>query len=424
MSVIVVGLNHRTAPVELRERVAVPSSRMVKALHDLSGREHLAEVVLLSTCNRTEIYARSTKFHSAVSDVLEFLSEQGSAPPEDFSEHLYTYYDDSAVSHLFGVAAGLDSMILGEGEILGQVRDAWQLAETEGASGQAMARVFRHAIVLGKRVRTETAIGRRALSISSAAVALAERTMFSLRGRSVLILGAGDVAEGLGRALVSAGVGEVVVANRTHARAVALAERLGGRAVPLGDLQDVLTTVDVLLTATDSTEVHVERADVEAVMERRGGVPLLIVDVAVPRDVDPGAASVPGVTLHDVDDLHQLTEAALDERRREVATVREIIGEELERFQADRAARQVAPLITSLRDHAESVRQAELTRFRSKLEALDPEARQIVDALTQGIVNKLLHEPTVRLKDTAGTARGELYSDALASLFNFSESEE
>ena len=424
MSVIVVGLNHRTAPVELRERVAVPSSRMVKALHDLSGREHLAEVVLLSTCNRTEIYARSTKFHSAVSDVLEFLSEQGSAPPEDFSEHLYTYYDDSAVSHLFGVAAGLDSMILGEGEILGQVRDAWQLAETEGASGQAMARVFRHAIVLGKRVRTETAIGRRALSISSAAVALAERTMFSLRGRSVLILGAGDVAEGLGRALVSAGVGEVVVANRTHARAVALAERLGGRAVPLGDLQDVLTTVDVLLTATDSTEVHVEQADVEAVMDRRNGVPLLIVDVAVPRDVDPGAASVPGVTLHDVDDLHQLTEAALDERRREVATVREIIGEELERFQADRAARQVAPLITSLRDHAESVRQAELTRFRSKLEALAPEARETVDALTQGIVNKLLHEPTVRLKDAAGSARGELYSDALASLFNFSESEE
>lgn len=424
MSVIVVGLNHRTAPVELRERVAVPSSRMVKALHDLSGREHLAEVVLLSTCNRTEIYARSTKFHSAVSDVLEFLSEQGSAPPEDFSEHLYTYYDDSAVSHLFGVAAGLDSMILGEGEILGQVRDAWQLAETEGASGQAMARVFRHAIVLGKRVRTETAIGRRALSISSAAVALAERTMFSLRGRSVLILGAGDVAEGLGRALVSAGVGEVVVANRTHARAVALAERLGGRAVPLGDLQDVLTTVDVLLTATDSTEVHVEQADVEAVMDRRNGVPLLIVDVAVPRDVDPGAASVPGVTLHDVDDLHQLTEAALDERRREVATVREIIGEELERFQAERAARAVAPLITSLRDHAESVRQAELIRFRSKLDALDPEARQTVDALTQGIVNKLLHEPTVRLKDAAGTARGELYSDALASLFDFSESEE
>ena len=424
MSVIVVGLNHRTAPVELRERVAVPSSRMVKALHDLSGREHLAEVVLLSTCNRTEIYARSTKFHSAVSDVLEFLSEQGSAPPEDFSEHLYTYYDDSAVSHLFGVAAGLDSMIVGEDEILGQVRSAWQLAEAEGASGQAMARVFRHAIELGKRVRTDTAIGRRALSVSSAAVALAERTMFSLRGRSVLILGAGDVAEGLGHALIAAGVGEVVVANRTHARAVGLAERLGGRAVPLGDLQDVLTSVDVLLTATDSTEVHVERADVEAVMERRGGVPLLIVDVAVPRDVDPGAAQIPGVTLHDVDDLHQLTEAAVDERRREVDTVREIIGEELERFQTDRAAREVAPLVTSLRDRAEEVRRSELLRFRTKLSALDEETRNTVDALTHGIINKLLHEPTVRLKEAAGTARGELYSDALASLFDIREPEE
>ena len=315
-------------------------------------------------------------------------------------------------------------MILGEGEILGQVRAAWQLADDEGASGQAMARVFRHAIELGKRVRTETAIGSGVLSISSAAVALAERTMFSLRGRSVLILGAGDVAEGLGRALVSAGVGEVVVANRTHARAIALAERLGGRAVPLGELPDVLTAVDVLLTATDSTEVHVERADVEAVMDRRDGTPLLIVDVAVPRDVDPGAAEVPGVTLHDVDDLLQLTEAALDERRREVATVREIIGEELERFQTDRAAREVAPLITSLRDRAETVRQSELARFRTKLEALDAESRQTIEALTNGIVNKLLHEPTVRLKEAAGTARGELFSDALASLFDISDTEE
>ena len=418
MSVIVVGLNHRSAPVELRERVAVPSSSLVKALHDLSSREHLAEVVLLSTCNRTEIYARSTKFHSAVSDVLDFLSEQGGAAPEDFSEHLYTYYDDGAVSHLFGVAAGLDSMILGEGEILGQVRDAWKRAEAEGASGSALARVFRQAIEVGKRARTETAIGRSALSVSSAAVALAERTMFSLRGRSVLILGAGEVAEGLGRALVAAGAGDVAVANRTHARAVRLAKDIGGRAVALGELPEVLTTVDVLLTATDSTEVHVERSDIEAVMERRAGVPLLVVDVAVPRDVDPGAADVPGVTLHDVDDLHQRTEAALDERRREVGTVRAIINEELERFQTDRAAREVAPVVVGLREWAESVRQGELDRFRAKLDGLDPESRNVVDALTQGIVNKLLHEPTVRLKEAAGTARGELYSDALSALFD------
>ncbi|HEY7439566.1 MAG TPA: glutamyl-tRNA reductase [Acidimicrobiia bacterium] len=421
MSLIVVGLNHRTAPVEMRERVAVPSSRMVKAVHDLALREHLAEVVLLSTCNRTEIYARCTKFHAAVSDALDFLAEQASATPDDFAEHLYTYYDDGAVAHLFGVAAGLDSMILGEGEILGQVRDAWQLAQDEGVSSQLMARVFRQAIEVGKRARTETTIGQRALSIASAAVALAEQKMFSLRGRSVLILGAGDVAQGFGRSLVSAGVGEVVVANRTHARAVDLAGRLGGRAVPLSELTEVLTTVDVLLTATDSSEIHVERDDIEAVMERRDGAPLLVVDIAVPRDVDPGAGSVAGVSLLDMDDLMSFTETSMHERRREIGRVQSIIMDELERFQTERTAREVAPVVTALRTRAESVRTAELARFRSKLDGLDPEQRDAVEALTQRIVNKLLHDPTVRLKDTAGTARGELYADALSALFDLPE---
>jgi glutamyl-tRNA reductase len=405
----------------MRERVAVPSSRMVKAVHDLALREHLAEVVLLSTCNRTEIYARCTKFHAAVSDVLDFLAEQASATPDDFTEHLYTYYDDGAVAHLFGVAAGLDSMILGEGEILGQVRDAWQLAQDEGVSSQLMARVFRQAIEVGKRARTETTIGQRALSIASAAVALAEQKMFSLRGRSVLILGAGDVAQGFGRSLVSAGVGEVVVANRTHARAVDLAGRIGGRPVPLSELPEVLATVDVLLTATDSSEIHVERDDIEAVMERRDGAPLLVVDVAVPRDVDPGAGSVEGVTLLDMDDLMSFTETSMHERRREVGRVQSIIMDELERFQTERTAREVAPVVTALRTRAETVRTAELARFRSKLDGLDPEQRDAVEALTQRIINKLLHEPTVRLKDTAGTARGELYADALSALFDLPE---
>ncbi len=418
MSVIVVGLNHRTAPVEMRERVAVPSSRQVKAVHDLAMREHLAEVVLLSTCNRIEIYARCTKFHAAVSDILEFLAEQASASPDDFSEHLYTYYDDGAVAHLFGVTAGLDSMIIGEGEILGQVRDAWQLAEQEHASGQLLNRVFRQALVVGKRARTETAIGRSALSIASAAVALAEQKMFSLRGRSVLVLGAGEVAQGLGRALLSAGVGEVVVANRTYARATDLASKVGGRPIHIGDLPEVLPTVDVLLTATDSSEVHIGRDDIEAVMERRDGSPLLVVDVAVPRDVDPGAGQVPGVTVLDMDDLKQFTDDSLNERRREVSRVQSIIMDELERFQTDRTARELTPIVTSLRQRAESIRTAELDRFRAKLSHLDPDARNAVEALTAGILNKMLHEPTVRLKDAAGTARGELYADALAALFD------
>lgn len=418
MSVIVVGLNHRSAPVEMRERVAVAQSRLPKALHDLASREHVAEVVVLSTCNRTEVYARCTKFHAAIFDVVGFLAEHANAEPDHLNEHLYTYYDDGAVAHLFGVAAGLDSMILGEGEILGQVRDAWQVAEREGSSGQLLARVFRHALEVGKRARSETGIGRRALSISSAAVALAEARMFSLRGRSVLVIGAGDVAQGMARALVTAGVGAVVVANRTYARAVDLAGRVGGRPVTLGDLPEVLATTDVLLTATDSTEVHVERADLEAVMAKRPNAPLLVVDVAVPRDVDPGAGDVGGVTLLDMDDLEAFTEQSRDRRRREVARVQRIIVEELERFQVERAAREVAPTVSALRTRAESIRRSELDRFRARLDALGPDARPVIEALTEGMINKLLHEPTVRLKDVAGTARGELYTDTLSALFD------
>jgi glutamyl-tRNA reductase len=419
--VIVVGLNHRSAPVQMLERVAVPSSQKAKAVQDLALREHLAEVVLLSTCNRTEIYARCTKFHAAVSDVLEFFAQRSSGDPDDFAEHLYTYYDDGAVAHLFGVAAGLDSMIIGEGEILGQVREAWNLAEQERTSGQLLTRVFRHAVEVGKRARTETAIGRKALSISSAAVALAEQELVALRERSVLILGAGDVAQGMARALSAAGVGDIVVANRTHARAVELAARVGGRAITLGETVDALADADVLLTSTDSTEVHVEGEDIEAVMERRDGRPLLVVDVAVPRDVDPAVREVEGVTLLDMDDLKRFTEASLHERRREVGKVQGIVIDELERYRLEGSAREVAPLVTALRDRAELIRSSELERFRARLANLDPQERRAVDALTKGILNKLLHDPTVQLKEAAGTARGELYADALASLFDLPE---
>jgi len=421
VSVIVVGLNHTTAPVEMRERVAVPASRMVKAVHDLATRNHLAEVVLLSTCNRTEVYVRCTKFHNAVSDVLDFLAEQASLEPDDFAEHLYTYYDDGAVAHLFRVAAGLDSMIVGEGEILGQVREAWRLAEAEGAAGPMLDRVFRHAIEAGKRARTETGIGRNTLSVSSAAVSLAERTLETLQGRSVLILGAGDVAQGMGRALAAAGVSDVAVANRTHARAVELAARVGGRPVTLPEVTDVLRGVDLLLTATDSTEVHIEREDIEAVMEARDGRPLVVVDCAVPRDVDPGAGRVEGVTLLDMDSLKAFTEASMHERRREVGKVQAILMEEIERFQLDRTMRTVAPLVAALRERGEDIRNNELARSANRLAGLSEDERAAVDALTRSIISKLLHEPTTRLKEAAGTARGELFADALAALFDLPE---
>lgn len=417
MSLVVVGLNHRTVPVEILERMAVPATELPKALHSLVQSENLAEVVVLSTCNRTEIYARSTRFHPAVQDVLDFLTSLSSSDPIDFAEHVYTYHDEAAVAHLFGVAAGVDSMIIGEGEILGQVREAWLIAEHEGTTGQMLSRVFRQAVKVGKRSRTETAIGRNAVSISSAAVAVAAERLGTLAGRTVLVLGAGDVGEGMAIALAGAGVGDVVVANRTPARAIALAKRVGGRSIGLEAVPAALEVADVLLASTAATDVLLARDEIEAVMRRRDGRALLVVDVAVPRDIDPGVGEIFGVTLLDIDDLRGFAEQSLAQRRQEVVNVRRVITDELERYRLERSVREIAPLITALRVRGEDVRLGELERFRSRLGALDPETREAIEALSKGIVNKLLHDPTVVVKDAAGTARGELYADALAALF-------
>ena len=415
MSLVVVGLNHRNAPVDLLERMAVPSRALPKALHALTAREHLAEVVLVSTCNRTEVYARTTLFHPGIDDVRHFLADTAGLDPDTLADLLYTFHDDAAVAHLFAVAAGLDSMIIGEHEILGQVREAWRIAEHEGTTGPLLSRTFRQAVEVGKRARTETEIGRHAVSVSSAAVTLAAERLGSLEGRRVLVLGAGEMGESMAIALAGAGVGEIVVANRTPSRGRALADRVGGRAVGLDDVPDVLVNADVLLSSTGADEILIERADMELVMQRRDGRALLVVDVAVPRDVDPGVAQVFGVTLLDIDALRALGEQSLQQRRAEIGRVREIITSELERYRIERSAREVAPLVTALRERVEEVRRAEIDRIASRLD--DPDARESLDAATRALVNKLLHEPTIRLKEAAGTARGELYADALAELF-------
>ena len=416
MSLVVVGLNHRNAPVELLERMSVPGRALPKALHALVAREHLAEAVLVSTCNRTEIYARATLFHPGVDDVRHFLADTAGLDPDSLADLLYTFHDDAAVAHLFAVAAGLDSMIIGEHEILGQVREAWRIAEHEGTTGPLLSRTFRQAIEVGKRARTETGIGRHAVSVPSAAVALAAERLGSLEGRRVLVLGAGEVGESMAVALSGAGVGEIVVANRTPSRGQALADRVGGRAVGLDEVPDTLVTTDVLLSSTGADQILIERADIEDVMKRRDGRALLVVDVAVPRDVDPGVAQVFGVTLLDIDALRALGEQSLQHRRAEIGKVREIISAELVRYRIDRSAREVAPLIAALRESTEEIRLAEVERQVAKLGG-DAATRAAVDAATRAVMNKMLHEPTVRLKEAVGTARGELYADALAELF-------
>jgi glutamyl-tRNA reductase len=423
VSLIVVGLNHRTAPVTLLERMTVPEELLTKVLHDLVAREHLLEVVVLSTCNRIEVYARCTHFHPAVGDVSAFLADYSGASPDDFADLLYTYYDDAAVAHLFAVAAGLDSMIVGESEILGQVREAWQAAVREGTAPQ-LAGLFRHAVESGKRVRTETGIGRHPVSIPSAAVSVAAEHLGTFEGAKVLVIGAGQMATGLASTLRARGVEKVWIANRTLERAQEAAARIGAEAIPLSEIADTLVGADVMLSSTASPQVLIERATVEMVMACRGGKPLLVVDVALPRDIDPGVREINDVTLLDLDDLKDYARRSAEKRRGEIGKVREILAAEIDRYRADRSSREVAPLVTALHDLGEDVRVREIDRFRAKLEQLDPDQRAVVEALTQGIVNKLLHEPTVRVKDAAGTPRGEFYADALAALFDLPSSED
>jgi glutamyl-tRNA reductase len=314
---VVIGLNHRTAPLDLLERMSIDESRLAKALADLTDRPHVTEAVILSTCNRTEVYAFVEKFHGAYQDVREFLSAITYQPPELFADHLYTQYEEETVRHLFRVASGLDSAVVGENEVLGQVRRAWEASQAEHAAGPVLAPLFRHAVETGKRARTETTISRHIASVSQAAVAMARERLGSLEGTSVLVLGAGEMGDGLVRSLHDDGVGSIAVANRTWDNAVELAARVNATAVPLTELPSALTDVDLLVTSTGAAALMVEANELSALMRRRKGRPLLIVDIAVPRDVDPAASAIEGITLLDMDDLRTFADAGIRERQRE-----------------------------------------------------------------------------------------------------------
>ncbi len=418
MPVVVIGLNHRTVPLELLERVSVSSDRLPKVLHDLCSRPNVSEAVVLSTCNRTEVYAVAERFHGAYQDVRDVLSELSHLAPEDFSHHLYSAFDDEAVAHLFSVASGLESAVLGETEILGQVKAAWEHAKAEGAARTTCNRLFRHALEVGKRARTDTAISRHTTSVSQAAVAMAVDQLGSLDGRSVLVVGAGEMGEGMALGLRDRGAADVMVANRTSSRAAELARRVGGKTIALVDVPEALVTADVLLTSTGSSHVLFTADDLAGVMAERGGRPLLVVDIAVPRDVDGAAAVVPGITLLDLDDLREFAARGVAGRQSETAEVRRIVADEVDRYLDEATARTVAPLVAELRERAEAVRASEVERLAGRLSGASEREREAVEAITRGVLAKLLHEPTVRLKEAAGTPRGERYAEALRELFD------
>ena len=398
--IVVVGLNHETAPVAVREAMAFPKDQLGLALERAKHDAGLAEVMILSTCNRVEVYGRSEK--NPARAVADFLARYHGRDPQEIEKHLYLLEGEQAVRHAFRVAASLDSMVLGEPQILGQVKDAYEAAERAGSLGSVLNGLRTRSIAAAKRARSETAIGRNAVSLSHVAVELATKIFGALHARSVLLVGAGKMSELAARQMVRRGARASVLGGRTFEKAEQLATSLGGRAAPFEALRAELGRADIVISGTGAPGVVVLREDVEAAQAARHGRPLFLIDIAVPRDIAEDAGKVKGVFLYDIDDLQKVATANLRERKKESAAAETIVEQEVREFLEWRRSLEVVPLLVELRKRADEIRRAEIEKARRRLGPLTPEQESALDAATTAIVNKLLHAPTVRLKELAG----------------------
>ena len=417
MTVIAIGLNHRSAPLGVLEQMTLSADDVPKALAEIVSSPVVNEAVLLSTCNRTEVYVHAERFHDAYRDVREALAVMVGLDSSAFVDHLYVHFDGDAIDHLFAVSAGLDSAVLGEHEILGQIRGAWDRARIEGISGPLLNPVFEHAVTAGKRVRTETAIGRRTASISHAAVSLVTERLGDLTGKRVLLVGAGEVGAGVAGALAKTGAAEVTVTNRTASRADDVAAPIGAAVVPFASLAEAVATSDVIVTATGAAGVVLHADMIKAAIEgsdRR----LLILDLAVPRDVDAAVIAFDRVDLLVLSDLQAFANRGLEERQKEVAAARSVMEDQIEQFRRSASAVEVDPLLGRLHRWADSIRHDEIERFDKHLGDLTPEQAEAVDALTKAVVKKLLHPPSSRLKDAGGSRRGDRLVESVRELFD------
>jgi glutamyl-tRNA reductase len=419
MNLVLVGTSHHRAPVELREQIFVSAADNRELVERLAGDD--AEAVVLSTCNRTELYLVDADEEAARARAFAELTALAGLSESEIAPALYTLTDDATALHAFRVAAGLDSLIPGEAQILGQVRGAYELAREARTAGPVLHRLFRQALRVGRRVRSETAIGENPASISSAAAELAERVFGSLEGRRILILGAGKMSDLATVNLISRGVESVFVANRSPERAERLASRFGGRAVGLDQVEAELERADVVVASTSARGFVLSADQVARAMAKRRGRPIFFVDIAVPRDIDPSVNEIEGCYLYDVDDLERVVEESVAGRREEAVRAEAIVSEEAQRFRDWQLSLDVVPAIASLRALAESIREDELARAEGRLGSLSPSQRQAVESLTAQIVNKLLHPPTVRMKEAAAAADGVLYADAIRHLFALEE---
>ncbi len=425
MHLFLLGVSHRTAPVDLRERLDFSSRDLGSAVEALAARPSATESVVLSTCNRSEMYVASSDPAKAREELVAFLSEYHQLPPETFLPHLFVKEDAAAAGHLFRVAAGLDSLVVGEPQILGQVKDAFQAASERRCAGPLLQKLFNWSFNVGKRVRTETALGEGAVSVSYAAVALAKKIFGRLQGRRVLVVGAGEISTLTAQHLRAQGVGQMVITSRTLANAQTLADTVAGHAVPWEQMTTELRRADIVITATGSQRPIILRQHLEdEAGQRRRTEPIFIIDIAVPRDVDPGVAAIEQVFLYNVDDLQSIVHENLSRRAAEIDRAERIVAEELARFGSWRRSRGAIPTVVALRQRFEAIRRAELQRLDGKLAGLPPDARARVDEITRLLVEKLLLEPTEQLKALPDEETQAAYTEAVNRLFRLRADEE
>jgi len=417
-SFVMVGASHHDAPLDLLEQLAVRPADLDAALTRLASCPDIDGVVILSTCNRTELYASCRRFHAGTEALVAFLADRAGLPADELIPHLRVLHDDTVLTHLFRVAAGVESMVIGEAEILGQLQRALAAAQSAGTACALLSRAFGHATRVGRRARADTGIGRETYSLPALAVKLALRQFETLAECRALVLGAGEMGSTVARVLAKEGTGHITILGRGTERAAAVAAEVGAEALGADRLAEALRTADLVVTATSSSQRVLRRELCAAALADRPQRPLLIVDLGLPHDVDPDVATVDAVTLIDLADLRAAAADSLSARRSHLPEVERIVADEVQRFLRDTAARDVAPLVSALRCHVEEVRRAELRRWQTRFGPLDENALSLVEAVTAGVVAKLLHGPTVRLKESADDAQAQLYRDALTALFD------
>ncbi|HZW36120.1 MAG TPA: glutamyl-tRNA reductase [Candidatus Deferrimicrobiaceae bacterium] len=420
-SIVIVGLNHRTAPVEVRERLAFPADTIGNALRGLVEREEIAEGIILSTCNRVEVCVLASEAYKGTAAVRQFLSAYHGIPGGELDGYLYHHEGEEAVKHLFRVSSSLDSMVLGEPQILGQVKDAYGYAAEFRTIGPVLDKFYTKAFSVAKRVRTETKVASSAVSVSYAAVELAKKIFGSLKDKTVMLIGAGEMCELAARHLLSAGIKGILVTNRTFERAVKLAEEFDGVPVRFDELLSHLKTADIILSSTGAPHFILKRENVEEVLRIRKNRPMFFIDMAVPRDIDPDANQIDNVYVYDIDDLNNVIETNLEERQKEAARAEEIVSGEVRNFFRWLEAQQVTPTIVMLRKKFEEIKNAEVAKAIAMLGAEDPKTKKVVESMASAILNKVLHPPITALKkDVDGRSMTELVA-AVRELFDLGE---